>query len=70
MTINTMDMEQIIRETVTGFKVRVQQHYATVSDEDLAKLDHTLHAILEPKVSDAAIQNRQYNPQTDTVEEI
>ena len=69
MTINSEDVQQIVKETVHGFNTRVQQHYETLSDADLDKLDHTLRAILEPKADDSAIQRRQYNPKTDTVEE-
>ena len=70
MAINSMDKDQIIRETVTGFKVRVQQHYTDVSNEDLEHLTKLLDDLLTPKVSDAAIQRRQLNPATDQVEEI
>lgn len=70
MTINTADMKTIIEETTSGFNARVMQHYETLSDENLESLETTLLAILTPKVSDAAVQRRQYNPKTDVVEDI
>lgn len=70
MTINTLDMQNIIRDSVTQFNNRVQSHYEQLTDEDISALEDTMHTILKGKVSDAAIQNRQYNPKTDKVEEI
>lgn len=70
MTINTMDMQNILQETLSGFNSRVQQHYETVTDADLALIELALRDVLNPKVSDAANQTRQYNPATDQVEDI
>lgn len=70
MTINTLDMQNIIRDSVTQFNNRVQSHYQQLSDDDINALEDVMYDILKGKVSDSAIQNRQYNPKTDKVEEL
>jgi hypothetical protein len=70
MTMSTMDKNQIIGSTVDGFRVRAHSHYVTLSTGELNELAECLEGILTPHSSDINVQNRQYNPKTDTVEEI
>lgn len=70
MTMTSMEGHKIVRETTDWFRARAAQHYLTISDEHLDNLGDELNRILSHYVNDEAIQNTQYNPATNKVEEI
>jgi len=70
MAMTSMEAEKIVSETVGWFRARVAQHYVTLDDVDNTQLYEELKLILSSYVVDDAIQNTQYNPKTDKVEEI
>lgn len=70
MAMNEMEKEKVISETVGWFNARVRQHYIDLNDEDLIDLSERLDDILYKHVSNANVQRRQYNPDTDQVEDI
>jgi hypothetical protein len=65
-----MEKDEAIRLTLDGLRTRVNAHYVSLSDEDLTHLRQVMDDVLTPYVSDAMVENRQYNPKTDQVEEI
>lgn len=70
MTVNSMDAEQIVREVVDAFRVKVSHLRVDLNGQDLQDARNFLTGVLSKYVDDKHIHNNQYNPATNSTEEV
>lgn len=68
--LNYLDIQRIESELLDIFRTKTAQMYVNLSSTDLERVGDEVRAVLSQYEDNRHIQNKQYNPQTNEVEEV